>query len=190
MPGPGVSIRPYLLASAQTFAASDTFDAVFGDARGTFLGGGGQVTFGRFFIDIGASRFKRDGERAVSFEGQVFHLGIPVTATVTPVEFTAGYRLRLSSAPRVVPYGGAGMGLYRYQETSGFAEADENVDERHSGFVAYGGAEFRLGRLVGLSLDARYTRVSGLLGEDGLSKDFGEDDLGGVAARVRVIVGR
>jgi hypothetical protein len=186
----GVSIRPFLLVSAQKFAAADTFDAVFETSRGTFLGGGGQVTFGRVFIEVSASRFHDTGERAFTNDGDVFRLGIPLTVRITPVEVSGGYRAALTSAPWLVPYGGFGVGSYRYEETSDFAEADENVDVRHTGYLVLGGAEVRLHRWIGVSVDAQYTHIGDVLGNDGLSKDFGEDNLGGVAARFRVIVGR
>jgi len=43
---------------------------------------------------------------------------------------------------------------------------------------------------IGLGVDVQYTRVTGLLGKAGTSQAFGEDDLGGTAARVKVLVGR
>ena len=187
---PSVSIRPYVLVSAETFSASKSFDAVFGTTRGTFLGGGGQVTLGRFFVDVGASRFEETGERAFAVDDHVFRLGVPVTVTITPLEFSAGYRARLRSVPWLVPYAGAGAGTYRYEETSAFAADDENLDARATGFLVYGGAEFRLSRWMGMSVDASYASVGGILGEEGLSGHFAEDNLGGVAARLRVIVGR
>jgi opacity protein-like surface antigen len=183
----GTSLRPFFLVSEQRFAAADTFNAVFGSSSGTFLGGGGQVTFGRFFFEVSASRYKKDGERAFVFEGQTFQLGIPLTVTVTPVEFTGGYRMALT--PWLLPYGGGGFGIYRYHETSEFADPNENVDERHSGYVLLGGLEFRVHRWVGLSVDGQYTHVGGILGQSGLSQDLGEDNLGGVAARFRVLIG-
>jgi hypothetical protein len=56
--------------------------------------------------------------------------------------------------------------------------------------VLNGGAEFRLHRWVGLSVDAQYSRVKGILGAGGLSAQLGESDLGGIAARFKLIVGR
>jgi hypothetical protein len=53
-----------------------------------------------------------------------------------------------------------------------------------------GGAEFRVARWVAITGDAHYTRVPGILGQGGISKEVGENDLGGVAARVRVMLGR
>jgi opacity protein-like surface antigen len=186
---PEVSLRGFVMASEQSFTAIDTFTGVFGRSYGPFFGGGADVTLAEhFYVELAVSRFKQTGQRAFRNAGQVFRLGIPLTATVTPVEVTGGYRFHLSS--HIVPYVGVGFGSYGYKETSDFADAGDNVDTRHSGFVVNAGAEFRLYRWVAVGADAHYTRVSGILGQAGISKDAGENDLGGVAARVKVIVGR
>ena len=81
--------------------------------------------------------------------------------------------------------------MYRYEQTSDFAVASENVDETHAGFVAVGGAEFRASKWIGIAVDAQYTRVPGILGQaPSLSALVDEHDLGGIAGRVRVILGR
>ncbi len=53
-----------------------------------------------------------------------------------------------------------------------------------------GGVEIRLHRYVGVAIDVHYTYVPGILGNGGVSKQAGESDLGGIAARVKLIVGR
>ena len=184
----GLSIRPFALGTVQSFAAIDTFDAVFGRTYEPFLGGGVQVLQGDYFLELTASRFSQTGERAFINGGQKFRLGIPLTAKLVALEATAGYLYRLS--PRIRPYGAAGVGLYSYTEDSTFDEPGENVDARHVGFVANGGAEFRLHRWVGVALDVQYTRIPGILGSGGVSRQAGESDLGGLAGRLRVIVGR
>jgi outer membrane protein W len=186
-----VSIRPFVMATAQSFAASDTFDASFGKTVFPFFGAGIQVVVDDgFFVEIGVSRFRQTGERAFLSGGTPFKLGIPLTATVTPLEITGGYRFRLRQQPRVRPYVAAGFGSYRYQETSSFAEAGEDVDTTHSGFVLNGGAEFRVNRWVGMGVDVQYSHVPGILGTAGVSQQAGETDLGGVAARLKLVVGR
>jgi len=186
---PALSIRPFVLGAGQSFAAVDTFDAVFGRSYDVFLGGGVQVVVqDRFYFEGTASRFTQKGQRAFRSGGQNFRLGIPLTATIIPFEVTAGYRFHLS--PRLRPYIAAGVGTYGYKETSEFSDPAENVDVRHVGFVANGGAEFRLHRWLGLSADVQYTHVPGILGVSGVSQQAGENDLGGVAARLKLIVGR
>jgi len=188
---PSLSIRPFFLVTDQSFAAVDSFDAVFGKTYFPFFGGGGQVVFhGTYFVELSASHFSQSGERAYFSGGKAFGLGIPLTATIAPFEVTGGYRFRLRSLPRVRPYAAAGVGSYRYQETSSFSGSGDDVDTRHAAFVLNGGAEFRVHRWVGLSVDVQYTHVPGILGAGGVSQQVGETDLGGVAARFKVIVGR
>jgi len=190
-PAPAVSVRGFVVATEQSFAAVDTFDATFGKTYGPFFGGGVQVVIhDNFFVEASVSRFQQTGERAYLSGGKAFKLGIPLTATITPLEVTAGYRFRLRRYPQLRPYLGVGAGSYSYQETSQFAEAGEDVDVRHAGVVANGGAEFRLQRWVGLAVDVQYTHVPGILGTGGVSQQAGEGDLGGVAARVKLVVGR
>ena len=187
---PPVSFRPFFLATDERFAAQTTFKAVFGSATAPTWGGGVDVTLGRHvFVDLAISRMSESGQRAFINNGEVFKLGIPLRATLTPVELTAGYRVRRGRW-RIIPYVGAGIGWYKYGETADFAAAGDDVEVRHAGFVVMGGAEFRVTKWIGVTGDAQYTSVSGILGQGGLSKDAGEDDLGGVAVRLRVIVGR
>jgi hypothetical protein len=151
---PSLSIRPFFLATGQSFAAVDTFDAAFGKSYFPFFGGGGQVVFkATYFVEITASRFQENGERAYLSGGKAYKLGIPLTATITPLEVTGGYRFRLPTLPRVRPYAAGGFGSYGYQETSSFADSGENIDTRHAGFVVNGGAEFRLHRWIGVAVE-------------------------------------
>ena len=187
---PSLSIRPFVMGAEQKFTASDTFEAVFDTTRGPFFGGGVQVVFlDQFVVELGASRFKQTGERVFrTSTGSVFRLGIPVTATITPFEVTGGYRFPMWE--RVRPYVAAGVGSFSYKETSDFADDTENLVTRETGFVVNGGAEVRLHRWIGVAADVQYSRVKGILGEAGLSQQVGEDDLGGVSVRFKLIVGR
>jgi hypothetical protein len=200
-PAEPMSFRPFLMISEQRFTAVDTFTAVFGQPNQLFWGGGLNITQGdQYYLELTASRFKKTGQRAFRNNGQNFGLGIPLTATLTPLEMTGGYRfhprpksrfpVRPQRPSRFIPYLGAGIGLYQYKEASDFAEAGENVDTRHVGFVLEGGVEVRLHRWIGVAGDVRYTHIPGILGSGGLSKDVGEPDLGGIAGRLKVVVGR
>jgi len=185
-----VTWRPFFLASGEHFTARKTFDAVLGvQALRPFWGGGVQIGSRRgLFVEIAVSRFRGTGQRAFVANGQAFPLGIPLTATLTPVEVMGGYRYRWSKT--VLPYAAVGVGRYAYSETSAGNDAGEDVAESRVGLLLLGGAEFRLHRWIGLGVDVQYTRVTGLLGKAGTSQAFGEDDLGGTAARVKVLVGR
>jgi opacity protein-like surface antigen len=185
-PPPALSFRPFFLYAGQMFAAKTTFDAIFGRSFQSFYGGGLELAFGSgFFIDLTASQFRKTGERAFLFEGESFGLGIPLKATLTPFEVTAGGRFLTTQ--RVSPYLGAGIGTYRYTENSDFD--DGGFSARHAGYLVVGGAELRLTGSIALSGDVQYTRVPGILGEGGISRDAAESDLGGIAGRVRVLFG-
>jgi hypothetical protein len=190
-PAPSLSLRPFVMGTEQSFSAVNTFDAVHGQSYEPFFGGGLEVVFrGTYYAEAAASRFKKTGERAFRSNGENFRLGLPLTTEITPLEITGGYRFRMRRLPRVVPYAGAGFGSYAYKETSPSSDSGENVDARHSGVLVTGGAEFRVHPWVGIAVDAAYTHVPGILGAGGVSKQAGENDLGGLAARFKVIVGR
>src|SRR5438876_677532 len=89
------------LVTGQRFAAQTTFDAVFGGSFQPFYGGGVEIGEGPYFGDFTFTRFQKTGQRAFLFNGKVFQLGIPLTATVTPIEITFGYRFHRHS--KIVP---------------------------------------------------------------------------------------
>jgi opacity protein-like surface antigen len=186
---PAISPRVFVEISEQKFTAQNTFKSVFGQSAGPFKGGGFDVVLARnIFVEVSASQFTKTGQRVFRFESTDYPLGIPLTTRVTPIELIGGVRVRRWS--HVIPYGGVGFGSFKYEETSDFATADENIDVKKNGLVVVGGAEFRLFRWVGVTVDAHYSHVTGVLGQGGLSQAYKEDDLGGSAARFRVLVGR
>jgi len=186
-----LSLRPFVMGMEQMFSATHTFDAVFGRSHQSFFGGGLQVIVNRrYFVEVVASRFRKTGERALIFNNQTFRLGLPLTAEVKPLEVIGGLRVDRRPNQRFVPYIGAGLGTYAYKESSPSSDPDENVDARHSGFIVGGGVEFRLHRWIRLDVDEQYTHVPGILGRAGVSRSAAEDDLGGVALRVKIVVGR
>ena len=187
----GFMLRGFADVGSTTFAAGESFTAVVGSEHGIVVGGGVEAVLPqRVFVSVRASRFRGTGERLFLFDGRQFPLGIPATVTVTPLELTAGYRF--DHRRRVVPYGGGGVSWYRYEETSTFADATENVATRSTGVHLVGGAEVRLAAWVGAAVEAQWTTVPDALGSDptGVSTAFGDTDLGGVTFRLKVVVGR
>ena len=202
---PTISLRPFVEISNQKFVAAKTFSAIFGETSAQFWGGGLQVTVlgDRVYGEIGASRLMKKnaelvGQRVFVSDGKVYTLGIPLRSTIQPLEISGGYRFHLH--PRVVPYLGAGFGSYHYTEQSDFADPAENLDVTHRGGIFHVGVELRAFRWVGAAVDANYTHVPGILGTGGVSQQFAGDtlssqstrerDLGGWAARLKIVVGR
>src|SRR5262249_48771150 len=128
----GLSLRPFVMFSDQRFVATQTFKAAFGQANQLFWGGGLNITQDdQFYLELSASQFKKTGQRAFYANGEAFGLGIPLTATLTPLELSGGYRFHRKPPPpirgrvppppqpaRFIPYAGAGVGFYKYKETS------------------------------------------------------------------------
>ncbi len=174
---------------SHVFTASETFNTILETDRGTFLGGGAQARWKNLVFEVTGSRFRDTGERVFLFNGEVFRLGIPTTIEIRPIEFTTAYRL-----PRVWrfrPYAGGGFGKQRYRETSQFADSGENVSRTDTSYHVVGGAEIPIWRWIALGGEVRYRAVREAIGEGGVSKEFGESDLGGTSVRLRIIaVGR
>ena len=188
-PYPAISPRGFVLFGQQKFAAEQTFDAVFDKTALPLVGGGADIVLARnIFVEVAFSRFEETGQRVFLAGDEVFRLGIPLTATITPFEFSGGYRF--TNWRRVIPYGGVGFGSYHYEETSGFSQSGEDVDLSKRGFLFLAGAEVRVMKWIGLSLDVHHTSVDDILGAGGISEEFGENDLGGTAFRIRIMVGR
>ena len=186
-----VTVRGFADFGSTSFSADRSFDAVLGSASGPVFGGGVEALLpGHVFVNLRASRFRRAGQRVFAFNDQLSSLGIPVTVTIVPIELTGGYRF-IRGGP-LVPYGGAGVGWYRYQERSEFADANENVRDQFTGFHLLGGTELHLGTWVGAAFEAEWATVPDALGgnPNSVARQFQESNLGGVTIRGKVIVGR
>jgi opacity protein-like surface antigen len=191
-PQPTFSVRGFGDVGVTTFTASESFTAVLGSASGVVFGGGAEVVLrSKIFAAIDVSRFTKDGERVFIFNGERFPLGIDTTVTVTPVLLTAGYRFG-ARRTALVPFVGGGVGWHRYEETSEFADDDDNVTETHVGYHVVGGVEYRLARLFAVAGGVQWATVPDGLGQtpSSVSAAFDETDLGGVTLRVRFVVGR
>ena len=191
--------RGFFDTGAVKLTAEESFEAVAGTSTGFVLGGGGEVVLpGGIFAAVRLSQFQKTGQRVFVFEGETFPLGIDSTIRIRPFEVSGGYRFNSGRAgrsltpPRVIPYVGGGIGWHRYQESSEFAEEDENVDDTFRGYHLLGGAEVRVARWFGISGEAQWTTVPDALGQDpnSVSAEFDETDLGGVTFRVRLVIGR
>ena len=183
-------LRGFGDVGATTFTAEESFTAILGSSRGTVFGGGVEAVLPQgVFVNLRASRFRKTGQRVFVSGGEQFDLGIPTTIGVTPVQVTGGYRFPVVIG--LTPYAGAGPGWYHFTETSQFADEDENVDERFTGFHLLGGAEVRLVRWLSLAGELQWATVPDAIGDDpnSVSHEFNESDLGGTTFRFKVVVG-
>jgi hypothetical protein len=169
-------------------AASNSASAVFDSSDAATFGGAARLTFWRgAFVAIGGRTFSKDGERVFvrAPNAPVEKLGFGLSVRTTPFFLSAGYRIRRHGL--VVPYASAGLAVARYSERS--EVAGESFDEvfTKTGLTGTLGVEvgrgtFRFGAEVG------YTTIPNAIGMGGVSKVYGEDDIGGWHAVGKVIV--
>lgn len=187
-----VQVGGYAMFGGINFTAADSFDAIVGSPSGPIFGGGARVglPLGGLFVDVGAWRYRGEGERVFVANNEIFELGIPAEITVTPIELSAGWRFRFRRAPKFTPYAGGGLTIVKYRETSDFSTPSEDVDESFNGYHLIGGAEYKITRWLGLAGEASWSTVPDAIGDAGVSAAFDETDLGGTTFRVKITIGR
>jgi hypothetical protein len=188
IPQPGIEVFGFGQVGLQRWQAKDTFAAVLGSAQAPMFGAGGQVRVrGQILVEGSIDYFKKDGERVFVSDGEVFKLGIRDTVRIVPVSMTVSYRER---AGRFAYYAGGGFGMYLYKEDSDFADPAENISERFTSYHVVGGVELGSLSVLKTAFEVQYTTVPDALGTSGASKSFGENNLGGLQVRVKLLVGR
>jgi opacity protein-like surface antigen len=185
-----LGIRGYATFGVAQLAATDTFEAVADTSQQPVFGGGVQVTgiWRGIFADVGVARIEAvEGQRVFVDDGEVFDLDIPLEVKMRPVDVAAGWRLSMG---RISPYVGAGVTIFTYEEASEGADADEDVNESKTGPMFLGGVDVSIVSWLHAGGEIRYRQVKGIVGEGGVSAEFGEDNAGGLTAAVRVSIGR
>lgn len=170
----------------QLTAAQDSADAVFGSTGGATFGG--SLRYGltrRFLVGLDVSSFGKDGERVfvASPGGTVFRLGHPLEMRLMPVVAHGAFRFRPDASLR--PYLGLGAGFASYKETTEVGGVSESESRTVFTGRAFGGAEYRTGRLR-LGVEAGFSMVPSAIGEGGVSAVYGESDMGGLSLVVRL----
>ena len=186
-PAPGrLRIRAFGQAGGTVFAAQDSFDTILGSSFGTVAGAGGQVVLPNdVFVQVSVERFRETGTRAVVSGEHIFTVDTPAVIAVTPVVATAGYRS--PAYGRFAPYVGAGLGWHVLTEES--PNSGERTRQGTVGYHVLGGSEFVVGRLLAIAAEAQWATVPDALGATGVSAVFGEQDLGGLTFRLKLIIG-
>ena len=184
-----IGVRGYAAFGVVQLAAKDTFEAVADTSQRSTFGGGVQVTniWKGTFADLSVFTMSLDGERVFVDNGEVFKLAIPLEIKMRPIDVAGGWRLNYG---RVSPYVGAGATFLNYEESTEGDAATEPVSESKAGALVLGGVDVALWSVVHVGGELRYRHVTGILGEAGASAEFGEDNAGGLAAAVRVSIGR
>jgi len=161
--------------------------AIFdGSSGGGTFGGFLRLGLGRsFFIEAHGRRFQRTGERVFVADagGPVFRLGHPLTIRLIPVYGVIGYRFGQNS--HFAPYVTVGLGATSYRETSDVAGLVETFSAtKVSGHGALG-VDYLAGP-VRFGVEVGYSTVPNTIGEAGVSKVYGEKDVGGLTVLARL----
>ena len=168
-------------------AAPESAKAVFaGSTGGGVFGGAIRVGVSRsFFVGAGARVLDKNGERVFvdGPAGTVFPLGHPLKVRLLPVYGFVGWRFMPAS--NLVPYLSAGGGVTSYREESTVGNTTESESASKASWHVALGADYAVGRL-GLGVEARLSRIPNVIGLGGVSKIYGETDLGGFSVVGRV----
>jgi len=156
-------------------------EAVFGGARGGPLGGA-AVRLGlgdSLFVRLGASYFRRTGERVFVADDRAepFPLGHPLTVEILPAYLDLARRFHTGLG--LHPYLGFGVGGVRLREESDVAGEILTDERTRFSTRTVLGVQAGEGALQ-LGIELAYARTPGAIGLGGVSKVYGEKDLGGI----------
>lgn len=166
--------------------ASRSANALFGASGGPTIGITGEYGMGEmFFVRAGARFFQQDGERVFVAEpgGEVFQLGHPLEVRIIPAYVLVGLRFLPGSSLR--PYVGAGGGMSSYNEESTVAGEVISFSASKAMGMAVAGLDYGRGS-IRVGGEVAYSLVPNTIGTGGVSAIYGEDDVGGLTAVVRI----
>jgi hypothetical protein len=163
--------------------AQRSAQAVFGNPAGGFTGGG-SISYGiagGVFVAVGARYFERTGERVFVADatGPVFGLGHPLKLRLVPAWAVVGYRYERRRGFPLTPYVAVGGGAVSYHEESEVGGLREGVLDQTKG-AGYAMLGLELGRGgLRFGVEGTYARVPESASLGGVSRVYGEDDIGG-----------
>jgi hypothetical protein len=170
--------------------AASSAEAVFDGSAGGPVGGlSAEYGFSRrLFARAGARYFRRTGERAfVAGRGQpVFRLGHPLTVTLVPVYGMVGLRFG-GERSSLSPYVGVGGGIVSYKEESDIAGEVRSLSKTGGLGLGVAGLDFGRGTFR-FGAEVTYSFAPNVIGEEGVSLAYGENDVGGLSALGRVTI--
>jgi hypothetical protein len=130
------------------------------------------------FVRVNASYFSRKGERVFVADetSPVFRLGHPLTLRLTPLYADVGFQTKGETFLR--PYVGLGAGAVRVYEESTVGGDTTSASRTRPSARLFAGALLGHGA-VRFGAELAYARTPDAIGLGGVSKVYGETDLGG-----------
>jgi hypothetical protein len=189
VPRKPIGVQAFGLFDLEKVAASQAFDTVTGSSWLFGYGGGVDVLniWSELFIRGALTFASTSGQRSNVVDGVPLETGFPVDIGQRTIEIGAGWRFPPKNKnSKATYYVGGGLIFLHHSETSDFAEPDENVNENVAGFYAMGGVDFALSPTWFLGIEGQWRAIGTpeILG--GAAAQFGETNLGGFIARVRI----
>jgi|SRR6185503_10548312 len=190
-----IGVRVFGAYETTVMKASQTFKAATGSSSMPGFAVGADILnlWKKVFLRIGMSKASADGTRGFVDETDHFvSTGVPIEIGLRNIELAVGWRNYMKKHPRMALYAAAGMTSASFSQESPDPDAGDNSTASGTGFVGLAGLEFGLKketparpakRQFVLGIEAQFRSITGVLGESGISKDFGEDNLGGFAVR-------
>jgi Outer membrane protein beta-barrel domain len=173
----------YFDLSSAKKSAQAVFDGSSGG--GTFGGSVRYALDNGFFIAAGARTFNKEGQRVavVDAAGPVFPLGHPLKLRLVPVYGQIGYRFRHGQT--VVPYLAVGGGSVSFREESTVGGITTTETQSKSSIHGAGGVEYGRGGLR-VGVEVMLSSVPDTIGVGGVSKVYGETNVGGLSVVGRI----
>jgi opacity protein-like surface antigen len=167
--------------------AKNSAKAVFNGASGGLTFGGG-LRYGlgeHLFVAAWGRYFGKSGERVFVADAAapVFRLGHPLRVRIVPIQGTIGYRF---GSGALVPYAGIGGGLTMFHEESTVGGVTSSISQNRGSGHALAGLEYGKGS-IRFAGEVMYLLVPNAIGIGGVSKVYGETDIGGFSALAKVV---
>ncbi len=151
----------------------DTHDVVYDSS--------GEITYGvevayRFHfpleLAVSGTFISGDGERVwPNQSGGWEKTGDSVSYDLMPITLIG--RWRFLREGRVLPYLGAGIGFVTFEEDG--AESQDGT-----GLILQAGSDFSLGKNLSFFLEVEWASYPDVIGNEGVSRFYSEDDVGGI----------
>ncbi len=130
---------------------------------------------------------EKKGQRVflASSAGPPFKLGLPLALKRNLAYLNAGWRFLQDK--RLVPYAGIGVEFVSFKEESVVAGESFSQSQTETGFRGLVGVEFKATSRLRVGVEAIGSTVPNAIGVGGVSKVYGEDDIGGFTVLGKMI---
>lgn len=186
---PPIGIHAFAAIDFNSFAASKTFDALFGSSSIPGYGGGADIGLGsNLFVRVAVTRISKTGSRAFVNGTDVFKLNNePAKLTLTPIEIGAGWQFRIKRS-KLTPYIG-GAALVESYKVDYSTSPDLNESETFAGGDVFGGVQYAITKVLIIGGEAQFRLLPDALKSDlasSVANTYNEKQGGGVTARVTI----